>query len=222
MKQSDFFLDDGNEEVLSLPGGGQIRFISHWLNEERADALYALLDREISWQQPEISVYGVRRPIPRLQAWYGDAGASMSYSGRRFDPLAWAPALLSLRNEVQQQFACSFNSVLVNKYRHGDDSVGWHADDEPELGANPLIASLSLGAARKFCLKPKAKTIASNASAFSLQLRHGDLLLMSGEIQAHWLHAILKQKAVQDARINLTFRHILQSPPRLPNKATML
>lgn len=209
MQQNDFFAFSGSEQHFPMPGGGELRLISRWLESTQADRIFSELNREIAWEQPEIRIYGLQRPIPRLQAWYGDSGASMIYSGTRFAPLPWLPVLLTLREQIQQQFKTEFNSVLVNKYRDGQDSVGWHADDEPELGSKPIIASLSLGAARKFCLKPKPDFALTSAKAFALELGHGDLLLMSGEVQMNWLHAVLKEKHAAGCRINLTFRRIV-------------
>jgi len=155
------------------------------------------------WEQRHVTVYGKTFPEPRMTCWYGDRGYSYSSSDRV--PLPMTPMLLSLRDEMQDLTKTSFNGVLLNLYHDGRDSVGYHSDNEPELGPHPTIASLSLGAERRFIFKHKTKDIPD----VKLDLVHGDVLVMCGETQTHWKHTIPKTQRVVGARINLTFRNIL-------------
>ena len=170
---------------------------------EAAHHLETLL-REIDWQQEEILMFGKKMPIPRLTAWYGDKGLSYTYSGIEMQPTGWADCLAPLRERVEELAGCSFNSVLLNLYRSGEDGVSWHADDEPDLGTDPTIGSISLGAARKFQLR----RIDNPAERRELVLHGGDVIVMSGPTQRFWHHQIPKTSRAVDQRINLTFRRI--------------
>jgi alkylated DNA repair dioxygenase AlkB len=167
-----------------------------------ADRLFASLLATIDWRREEILMFGQRRLVPRLVAWHGDPGASYEYSGTAHAPLPWTATLLELRDRVGCLTGRQFNSVLLNRYRDGRDGMGWHADDEPELGAEPAIASVSLGATRRFALRHRRRSTARLA----LDLGHGDLLLMAGATQRHWLHALPKTARPVGERVNLTFR----------------
>ena len=158
----------------------------------------------MDWRQDEIFVYGRAVRIPRLQAWYGDNQQSYQYSGLTMLALPWTAVLLDIKQAVESYSGCQFNSCLVNLYRDGNDSVSWHSDDEPELGTNPVIASVSLGAKRDFQLKHKM-----SGKKLSVPLTSGSLLLMAGETQHYWQHCIAKSKRVESPRINLTFRQIV-------------
>lgn len=208
LQQDDLFPSDSRQNI-DLEGFGLLQYFPRWLHTVDADRYFACLDKELCWSQPEITVYGRSHRIPRLQAWYGDAKARMSYSGMALKPEPWHQKLLLIKQKIEAQFNCSFNSVLANCYRDGGDGVGWHADDERELGQDPLIASVSLGASRVFSLKPKSAHL-DNASLKKrdLLLCHGDLLLMSGATQKFWQHALMKDKHAPDKRINLTYRLI--------------
>ena len=179
-------------------------FEPHFLSESEARDLFARLVHGLAWTQPTISLFGVRRPIPRLEAWYGDLDARYSYSGIAHEPLPWTPELAALRDRLRARAGAPFNSVLANLYRDGRDSNGWHSDDEPELGARPLIASVSLGATRRFAFKHRDDA----ALKQTLELGHGDLLLMAGETQRHYKHALPRTTKPIGERINLTFRQI--------------
>jgi alkylated DNA repair dioxygenase AlkB len=209
--QSDLFAPLDKCEKIVLSEGCCLRLYKGWLATEVCQAAYDRLLAEIDWQQPNIHVYGRRLPIPRLQAWYGDPHAVMAYSGTHFTPQQWYPLLTNIKTAVETESKATFNSVLVNLYRDGKDGVGWHADDEPELGYQPIIASLSLGATRLFSLKHKK--IHSKAGftpkTVRLPLNSGDLLVMYGNTQREWLHAVNKSKGVCQPRINLTFRRIV-------------
>ena len=131
------------------------QYIENFLDRDRGFSLLQKFRAELSWQQQEIRLFGRKILQPRLSCWYGDQGADYAYSGLRLQPLPWHPDLLVLRHLLQESLQCPFNSVLANAYRDGGDSMGWHADDEKELGAEPLIASLSLGAPRRFLLRSR-------------------------------------------------------------------
>ena len=148
-------------------------------------------------------MFGKNIAIPRLTAWYGDQNMNYNYSGINNDPNPWTSELQGLKAKVEQATNATFNSVLLNQYRNGNDSVSWHADNEPELGLNPIIASVNLGATRVFKLRHNI-----TKEVIKLELTHGSLLVMGGELQHYWQHAVPKTKKVLDTRINLTFRLI--------------
>lgn len=160
--------------------------------------------RNIKWTQDYIKIFGKEIPLPRLTAWYGDQGASYQYSGIRSDPHPWNAGLSYLRDTIQSRCDATFNSVLLNWYRDGSDSLSWHADDETELGTNPTIASVSFGAPREFHFKPKGDT----KTRLKFRLTSGSLVLMAGETQKKWVHSVPKRKGVKSSRFNMTFRHI--------------
>lgn len=157
----------------------------------------------LQWQQPAIRLYGKSVAIPRRQIWMGDPHCSYRYSGVTFVPQAWEPSLDLLRQRICQHTGYPFNAVLLNWYQHGEHHMGWHSDDEAELGPNPVIASLSLGQTRRFDLLYK-----QDETQLSLQLSDGDLLLMAGPCQHYWQHRVPKQTKVQCERLNLTFRYL--------------
>jgi alkylated DNA repair dioxygenase AlkB len=169
-----------------------------WTNAE----VMARLLHETDWREETVVVYGKRHLQPRLSAWYGDA--AYSYSGLRLEAAPLSPLLESLRAAVQAATGHGFNSVLLNYYRNERDSMGMHSDDEPELGPQPAIASLSFGAARTFIMKHKY-----NKKTVRVELTDGSLLLMAGETQKYWLHGINKMTRPSEGRINLTFRKIV-------------
>ena len=162
------------------------------------------LQAEIPWETHRIRMFGNWVDSPRLSCWIGDPQARYRYSGAEFVPHPWPLVLGALRDRLQAQGIGRFNSVLLNRYRGGTDYMGWHSDDEPELGPAPLIASLSLGAARRFLLRRRDDP----ARKAEYLLGHGDLLLMAGQTQRHYQHALPKMARVQGERINLTFRWI--------------
>lgn len=172
------------------------------------ECLLAQLLRDCPWRQQEITVYGKTYPQPRLSAWYGDLG--YSYSGIRLEPLAWSATLLDIRERVQQAVQHEFNSVLLNYYRDQNDKMGMHSDDERELGDQPVIASLSLGATRNMVFRHRTRR---DLKSIRLALPSGSLLLMRGDTQRYWRHGINAQTKRCGARINLTFRSI-RTPAR--------
>jgi alkylated DNA repair dioxygenase AlkB len=167
------------------------------------DTLFDLLRAEIAWREEQITLFGRRYWQPRLLAWYGDAGASYRYSGKLHEPLPWSPHLLALRDRVEHLADARFNSVLANLYRDHNDSMGLHADDEPELGERPVIASLSLGEERVFRLKHRSRR---DLRPLRLALPSGSLLIMRGDTQRYWKHEVPKSRHPCGPRINLTFR----------------
>ncbi len=179
----------------------------NWLTDRAAAQLRQQLTAELNWRQEQIRIYGKTVKIPRQQVWMGDPHCSYQYSGVRFSPEPWHPLVRQLCNEVSHALAQPLNCVLLNLYANGQDHMGWHADDEPELGANPVIASLSLGASRRFDLKHRTL-----AHQLQLQLDNGSLLVMAGSCQQHWQHCLPKQSRVLAARLNLTFRYITPAP----------
>ncbi len=198
-----------NEQEIDLEGLGSLKYFQSWLRRTEADSYFDTLNEDIAWTQPEINVYGKTHVIPRLQAWYGDQDAEMAYSGLRFRPQPWLPILSQLRQRIELKTGARYNSVLLNLYRDGLDSVGWHADDECELGHNPIIASLSLGHSRIFSLKPKSRVLPNGAmKRRDITLNHGDLLVMGAKTQSYWHHALLKDNASTGQRLNLTFRYV--------------
>jgi alkylated DNA repair dioxygenase AlkB len=174
-----------------------------WLNHDNAKRLLDELYASIRWQEEWISMYGKQVLCPRLTYWMGDNSARYEYSNIMHQPNSWHPEVESIKNTIQRQFKASLNSCLLNLYRNQNDSVSWHQDNEPELGCEPLIASLSLGESRVF----EIKNIQSKKK-FKLQLRHGDLLIMQKGSQSNWLHQLPKSDHVCSSRINLTFRFI--------------
>ena len=187
--------------VITDDADGRAAYDPDFLEPAYADGLLDRLQAEIDWQQEFVNMYGRRLAVPRLTAWYGDPGAVYTYSRIENKPNPWTASLRELRHKLRSSTGIRFNSVLLNHYRNGDDGVSWHADDEPELGPQPVIASVSLGATRTFQLQHNiAKT------RRSIPLTHGSLLLMSGPLQHCWKHQVPKERSVRAERINLTFR----------------
>ena len=176
------------------------------------DTILQQLISEVPWRQHRILVWGKVHLQPRLVAWYGDPDTEYTYSGITLEPLPWTDLLLDIRKRVETVTGASFNSVLLNFYRDNRDSMGFHSDDEPELGERPVIASLSFGEERTFVLKHKVNKL---AKPVRLRLESGSLLLMKGETQRYWKHGIAKEMRSCGPRINLTFRSIVSQETRL-------
>ncbi len=193
------------ERRFDSPPDADIRLLTNFYDSATATALFHELHSQTPWAQRHVKVYGQLYPEPRLTAWYGDAGKGYSYSGLTLEPLPWTPALLQIKARVDAAAGVTFNSVLLNLYRDGRDSNGWHQDNEPELGHNPVIASLSLGAVRRFQLRHKFN---KDVPKLELDLPPGSLLVMAGPTQHYWQHQIPKTAKPGAARINLTFRVI--------------
>ena len=186
-----------------LPGA-TLRFQPAWLAGDAADGLFEALTDALPWSVHRIRLFGREVDSPRLSAWIGDADAVYRYSGTAFTPLAWTEALSALRLRLQAELGVPFNSVLANLYRDGRDAMGWHSDDEPELGPQPVIASVSLGAPRRFLLKHRKEPTLRGA----IELPHGSLLMMSGDTQRFYRHALPRTARPLGPRINLTFRYV--------------
>ncbi|WP_454802194.1 alpha-ketoglutarate-dependent dioxygenase AlkB family protein [Mucilaginibacter phyllosphaerae] len=200
MEQLSFF--DG-VQGLKLPVDLMDYRPGFFTREESANLMDAL-KQTINWQQETIQMYGKLLNTPRLTAWYGDNYKTYAFSGKKFDPHPWTPELLSIKQRVDEAVGMAFNSVLLNDYRNGNDSVAWHADDEPELGLNPTIASVSFGQARRFDVRHKL----DHKLKYSVELENGSLLIMKGDLQHHWEHQVPKSTRALKERINLTFRVI--------------
>ena len=185
-----------------LPRDGEVYLFEAALPRPDADRLFAALTASIDWRSETATVMGRRVPIPRLTAWHGEAG--YVYSGIRLEPAPWTAPLLELKARAETLAARRFNSVLLNLYRDGRDGVSWHADSEPGLGRDPVIASLSLGATRRFQLRHRR----DRAAKLALDLPHGSCLIMAGATQHHWLHQLPKTAQPVGPRINLTFRRM--------------
>jgi alkylated DNA repair dioxygenase AlkB len=199
-------LFDAYTSLRAIPiSNGNVSFLAKLTLPHPSAALLAKLIAETPWRTDPIKVWGKVYMQPRLMAWYGDMGKSYMYSGRLYEPYPWTPLLLQLKDGVEQACDHTFNSVLLNYYRDGNDSMGFHSDNEVELGKNPVIASLSLGETRTFILKHKTN---KSLKPIRLKLNDASLLLMAGELQTHWQHGIPKENKSCSARINLTFRTV--------------
>jgi alkylated DNA repair dioxygenase AlkB len=184
---------------IKLRDGGVLLSEPAFLDRRAADVVFDWLRNNVCWGQE----VGRGRPFPRLTAWYADAGLAYAYSEVTHRGAGWQPELLEIKQRVEQASAADFNSLLLNLYRDGRDSIGFHSDAEPELGINPVVASVSLGAVRRFILKHK-----KTGEKLSFRLAHGSLLVMGGTCQHHWLHGVPKTEEMVGERINLTFRKI--------------
>lgn len=197
-----------NAEGFVLTGEHlSLEFYSTFLFEPRSD--FDDLFQDSHLRQGHLTMFGKTVLEPRETAWYGDAGRSYQYSNKRMNPHAWESSkagliLLELKNRIEDLTQAKFSSVLVNHYRNGHDSVGWHSDDEPELGSEPFIASVSLGAERRFDLRLKS----DHSKVVQCRLPHGSLIIMKNQTQRYWQHQIPKQRNVVEARVNLTYRMI--------------
>lgn len=201
-----FMLDLFPKEKIVLPLPDAVfEFYPNFFNKEEADLLYEKILTETPWQQDDITIFGKKIAQPRLTSLFGNEGKPYSYSGITMQPNPWNTTLIYIKDKIEQTAEKNFTTVLANLYRNEKDSNGWHADNEKELGRNPIIASVSFGEERKFQLKhntnPEAK--------ITLNLNHGSLLLMKEGSQVYYKHQIPKATQPKKTRINLTFRTIL-------------
>ncbi len=192
------------KEVTINYKGLEIISYEKFINTSDADRIFSSALNEIPWETSTIKMYGKEVPIPRLQCWVGEPGCEYAYSGKSLQRYDFFEPLIEIRSLIQNQLGIYFNSVLANLYRDGNDSMGFHADDEPELGNNPVIASLSLGVERPLVFQNKDKT---ETKKFGQP--HGSLMLMQGATQSTWKHGIRKSKKILEPRINFTFRNII-------------
>jgi len=184
---------------------GDVLLFEHLFDRAESDRLYQKLHTTIQWQQDKIELYGRTIDLPRLTAWYGDPGKSYTYSGILMRPHAWTRHLLRIKKRIEEEVEVEFSSVLLNLYRTGRDSVGWHSDNERELGRNPVIGSVSFGETRMFQMRHLTR---KKLSRVEIPLGHGSLLLMKGTTQHYWEHQVPKTAQTVEPRINLTFRVI--------------
>lgn len=194
-------------ETINSKGapGLDAALIEGWLGQEDTCCLFNILFEELDWHQSIVHIAGKSHPIPRLNAWYGDSDCHYSYSGAQLNLLPWHPSLKALRDRINTELGLNLNSCLANLYRDGSDRVGWHSDDERELGSKPVIVAVSLGACRRFSFKHRQLDI----KPLHLDLQPGSLLIMKGETQRCWHHQVPKQAQVTAARISLTFREVV-------------
>ncbi len=187
--------------------GLDVILVRNAVDSVAADAAFVALRERVGWRQDYLRMFGRLISVPRLESWVADEGLDYTYSGIHHDPDPWSEELLMLRNLVSEHAGATFNSVLCNLYRDGNDGVDWHADDESEFGPMPVIGSLSLGATRRFDLRRAD----DHAEKIELDLHHGDLVIMRGMTQALWKHRVPKTKKPVGERINLTFRSVIRS-----------
>ena len=208
MQQSLFESQYDNTPIqLDMPDAN-LKYYPNFILPAEAATIMLSLQHSLDWRQEQITLYGKTFDVPRLQAWYGDENTGYRYSNLTMQPLPWAAALLELKQKCESISNSRFNSVLANLYRHGQDGMGRHADDEPELGQQPVIASLSLGEMRNLDFYHN-----ETKNKVRLPLGNGSLLIMSGDTQKHWQHSVAKTKRKLAARINLTFRYIHKTAP---------
>ncbi len=194
---------DIGDEALARAG---LHYVPRFLSESSAEQAMKSLQAGLDWRQESVTLFGRRHPQPRLIAWYGDQNIRYSYSGILLSANGWQQDLLAIKDRLSALTEENFNSVLCNLYRDGQDAMGWHADDERALGDEPLIASVSLGAERRFLLRRKD----NHREKLVLQLRSGSCLLMTGVTQRDWQHALPRTRRPIGARINLSFRRIVR------------
>ena len=203
MDQLDMFTSsEDNGETVQIKNGSYIH-VKQFFTSIEADTFFNGCRNDIAWTQEQMKMYGKVVPFPRLQAWYGDRGKFYSFSGITLTPNPWNKLLLDIKSKIEPLAKVSFNSVLLNRYRDGSDSMSWHTDAEKELGKNPIIASVNFGALRPFQMKHNTTN-----EKIVIPLGHGDLLIMMGELQHFWKHQVPKTKKKINERINLTFRQI--------------
>ena len=183
-----------------------IKIFNHLFSEDESNYFLRSLLNEVAWKQETITMWGKKRILRRRVAWYGDSGKNYSYSGNLLSPITWNENLKRIKKKIEIVSSITFNSVLLNDYEDGNVGMGWHSDDEKELGKDPIIGSVSFGVDRDFYLKPKIK---SNNDRVKIMSSNGSLILMNGSTQHHWLHSLPIRKNINERRINLTFRTII-------------
>jgi alkylated DNA repair dioxygenase AlkB len=189
---------------LNIIQNGEFIYLPNFFNKQESDTFFNSLKNNVLWKQESMNMYGKRVNFPRLTSWYGDNDKPYSFSGITLNPNPWSDELIQIKNRIEPKSNAIFNSVLLNRYRSGSDSISWHTDAEKELGRNPIIASVNFGATRKFQLKHN-----ETKDIVEINLTHGSLLIMQGELQHFWKHQIPKTTQKVFERINLTFRVII-------------
>lgn len=210
MEQKDLFGNiiqnnsiEKNKSGLIKIDNGEYLFFPNFFSKAESDLYLQALKEKIEWKQESMQMYGKHVNFPRLTAWYGENDKSYSFSGITLAPKNWTNELLEIKEKIEPLSKTNFNSVLLNLYRSGNDSISWHTDAEKELGINPIIASVNFGATRKFQLRH-----INTKEKLEIELTHGSLLIMQGELQHFWQHQVPKTSKVVGERINLTFRVI--------------
>jgi len=188
-----------------LPREGEVYLYPSFFNDEESTGFFRALQETIAWKQEPIKIMGREIMQPRLTAWYGE-GRVYRYSGITMAPQPWTEELLAIKNRIEKESGQEFTNVLLNYYRDGNDSMGWHKDNEKELGVNPVIGSVSFGASRSFHFKNQSDKNLKE----KVLLTNGSFLLMEGSTQHHWYHSIPKAQKISEGRINLTFRKIIR------------
>jgi len=189
---------------LTIIENGEYLYVPNFFNKIESDNFLKLLRENIIWKQESMNMYGKKIDFPRLTAWYGDNDKPYTFSGITLQPIPWNFEIIEIKNKIETIVNVLFNSVLLNLYRDENDSISWHTDAEPELGKNPVIASVNFGEIRKFQLR-HIKT----KEKIEIELTNGSLLIMQGELQHFWQHQVPKTKEKKNERINLTFRVII-------------
>ena len=204
MQSSLFEFRHSDSPINLLPRDGSAQYLPEVLSDVHAANLMDQLQRSLAWESDQLILFGKKITTRRKVAWVGDSDCSYTYSGVKKNPQAWTPELLSIKQEMEELAQSEFNSCLLNLYHDGDDGMGWHSDDEKELDASAPIASLSLGAQRKFAFRHK-----EDKTTIPVYLANASVLIVRSPTQKFWQHALLKSKKVSISRINLTFRKIL-------------
>lgn len=194
---------ENNDPTIKLQDA-ELIYLPTFFDKKESDKIFKTLLETIEWKQEKIMMYGKELPLPRLSAWYGDNNKPYTYSGITLNPLPWTEELLIIKEKIETEAKVKFSSVLINRYRDGQDYVGWHTDAEKELGKNPIIGSVNFGATRKFQLR----RIDDHKEKFELELKHGTFLVMSGTTQHYWQHQVPRTAIKIGERLNLTFRVI--------------
>lgn len=204
MQNQLFDCQDAVEPIVILTKDGRAEYINHFYDAEVSDSLFTNVLGSLTWESDQIFMFGRLVTTARKVAWVGDPDCLYTYSGVQKIPQAWTKELLQMKHKLEQLTGHTYNSCLLNLYHTGDEGMGWHSDNEKELDSTTPIASVSLGARRKFAFRHKQDKTTS-----SIFLEHGSLLIMHPPIQEHWHHSLLKTKTITSPRINLTFRKIL-------------
>lgn len=203
MEQLNLFKSPEVKTEFQQIQNGEFLYIERFFGIQKSDFYLQSFLRDIEWKQEKMNMYGKEILFPRLTAWYGDSDKPYTFSGITLKPSPWTETLTEIKTKIETKTIAIFNSVLLNLYRNGNDSISWHTDAEKELGINPIIASVNFGATRKFQLRH-----IETKEKIELELTHGSLLIMQGELQHFWKHQVPKTKKEVKERINLTFRVI--------------
>lgn len=208
MGQLDIFGSENQTNLFPKQGlntirNGEFIYLPNFFTKQESDFLFNSLKNNVLWKQESMNMYGKRVDFPRLTSWYGDNDKPYSFSGITLNPNPWSKEILSIKTKIESIANVNFNSVLLNRYRNGSDSISWHTDAEKELGINPIIASVNFGATRSFQLRH-----IESKEKLEIDLTNGCLLIMQGELQHFWQHQVPKTSKNVSERINLTFRII--------------